>query len=139
MLNTLHLVNNWYKWTYVLVNFISNNENDADKPLPAGSIFFFFFFKFEWPSLRVMFNTWWSVCAQCVRLRWELIVRFVNIGGIDDHHCLNCLFIINKRASDYSQIYGFWLPLWYLQTLPNKSRNLKMYEKQMLFKLNCFR
>ena len=26
-------------------------------------------------------------------LRWEVIVRFVDIGGIDDHHCLNCLII----------------------------------------------
>jgi hypothetical protein len=24
----------------------------------------------------------------------EVIVRFVDIGGIDDHHCLNFLFII---------------------------------------------
>jgi hypothetical protein len=26
-------------------------------------------------------------------LRWELIVRFVDIGEIVDHHCLNFLFI----------------------------------------------
>ena len=26
-------------------------------------------------------------------LRWEAIVRFVDIGGIYDHHCLNFLFI----------------------------------------------
>ena len=98
----------------------------------------YLFFKFEGPSLRVILNTWWSVCALLVRLRWKVIVRFVNIGGIDDHHCLNCLLIINKWASDYSQIYGIWLPLWYLQTLPNKSRNLNIYQKQMLFKLNRF-
>ena len=27
-------------------------------------------------------------------LRWEVIVRFVDIGGIVDHHCLNSLVII---------------------------------------------
>jgi hypothetical protein len=27
--------------------------------------------------------------------QWEVIVRFIDIGGIDDHHCfLNFLFII---------------------------------------------
>ena len=28
-----------------------------------------------------------------VKMRWDEIVRFVDIGGIDDHHCLNSLFI----------------------------------------------
>jgi len=27
-------------------------------------------------------------------LRWEVILRFVNVGVIVDHHCLNFLFII---------------------------------------------
>ena len=27
-------------------------------------------------------------CVQWVQLRWELIVCFVDIGGIGDHHCL---------------------------------------------------
>jgi len=27
-------------------------------------------------------------------LRWEVIVRFVDNGGIVDHHCLNFLFIM---------------------------------------------
>jgi hypothetical protein len=27
-------------------------------------------------------------------LRWDVIVGFVYIGGIADHHCLNFLFII---------------------------------------------
>jgi hypothetical protein len=34
------------------------------------------------------------VCAQRVQLRWEVIVCFVDIGWIGDHHCLNFLFII---------------------------------------------
>ena len=37
----------------------------------------------------------WSFCVQ---LRWEVIVHFVDIGGIDDHHCLNFLFIIVQRG-----------------------------------------
>jgi hypothetical protein len=28
----------------------------------------------------------WSFCVQWDQLRWEVIVRFVDIGGIDDHH-----------------------------------------------------
>ena len=38
----------------------------------------------------------WSFCVQ---LRWEVIVRFVDIGEIDDHHCLNFLFIIAGRTN----------------------------------------
>jgi len=30
----------------------------------------------------------WSFCVQWVQLRSEVIVRFVDIGGIDDNHCL---------------------------------------------------
>jgi hypothetical protein len=36
---------------------------------------------------------WFSVS----QLGWEVIVRFVDIGGIDDHHCLNFLFIIKDN------------------------------------------
>jgi hypothetical protein len=32
-------------------------------------------------------------CLQWVQLRWEVIVRFVANGGIDDHYCLYFLFI----------------------------------------------
>jgi hypothetical protein len=39
-------------------------------------------------------------------LRWEMIVCFVDIGGIDDHYCLNFLFVcvinsinINKTSN----------------------------------------
>ena len=34
------------------------------------------------------------IYVQWVQLKWEVIVRFVDIDGIDDHHCLNFLFII---------------------------------------------
>jgi hypothetical protein len=34
-------------------------------------------------------------CVQWIQLRWEVIVRFVDIGEIDNHHCLNFLFIGN--------------------------------------------
>jgi hypothetical protein len=35
----------------------------------------------------------WSFCIQWVQLRWKVIVRFVDISGIDDTLCLNFLFI----------------------------------------------
>ena len=38
----------------------------------------------------------WSFCVQ---LKWEVIVRFVDIGEIDDHHCLNFLFRIAERTN----------------------------------------
>jgi len=28
-------------------------------------------------------------------LRWEVVVRVVDIGGIDDHYCLSLHFITN--------------------------------------------
>jgi hypothetical protein len=30
-------------------------------------------------------------------IRWEVIIRFVNIGAIVGHHCLNFLFIMVER------------------------------------------
>jgi hypothetical protein len=38
---------------------------------------------------------WSFFCVQWVQLRWEVIVCFVDIGGIDDHQCLNFPFITN--------------------------------------------
>ena len=35
-----------------------------------------------------------SLCVQWVQLKWEFIVLFVDISGIDDHHCLNFLIKI---------------------------------------------
>jgi hypothetical protein len=39
-------------------------------------------------------HNWWSFFA-FIGLRW-LIVHFVDIDGIVDHHCLNFLFIIGE-------------------------------------------
>jgi hypothetical protein len=39
-------------------------------------------------------------------LRREVVIHFVDIGGIDDHHCLNFLFIItnyNNMNQPYSK------------------------------------
>jgi hypothetical protein len=35
-----------------------------------------------------------SICVQWAQFRREVVVPFVDIGGIGDHHCLNFLFII---------------------------------------------
>jgi hypothetical protein len=35
------------------------------------------------------------------QVRWEVIVRFVDIDGIVDHHCLNFLFIIQYNKIWY--------------------------------------
>jgi len=48
--------------------------------------------------LKNIYRTWISniICHGlfCVQLRWEVIVCFVDIGGIDNYHSLNFLFII---------------------------------------------
>ena len=44
-------------------------------------------------------------CVQWVQLRWEVIVGFLDIGGIDDHHCLNFLFINNNAHDKIVLIY----------------------------------
>ena len=36
----------------------------------------------------------------------EFIVRFVDIGGIVDHHCLNFLFIIYDKGGNFNT-FGF--------------------------------
>ena len=33
-----------------------------------------------------------SFCVQSIQTRWEMIVHFVDIGVIDDHHCSNLFF-----------------------------------------------
>jgi hypothetical protein len=41
------------------------------------------------PKLGPAFSTSYALVLFCVQLRWELAVRFVDIGGIVKHHCLN--------------------------------------------------
>ena len=37
-------------------------------------------------------------------LRWEVIACFVDIAWIDDHHCLNFLFIVQNKVFNKAQI-----------------------------------
>ena len=44
---------------------------------------------------------WWPLLFKLSffvfsELRWEVIVCFVDIGGIDDHYCLNFLFCVRE-------------------------------------------
>ena len=48
--------------------------------------------------------------VQRVQLRWEVIVRFVDIGGNDDHHCLNFLFIKNVITHIRCIRFVVWCP-----------------------------
>ena len=32
-------------------------------------------------------------------LRWKLVVRFVDVGGVVDHHCLNFLLIYSNKVA----------------------------------------
>ena len=46
-------------------------------------------------------------CVQWVQLRWEVIVHFVDIGRIVNHHCFNFIFIINIRPRQYNALLQF--------------------------------
>ena len=51
-----------------------------------------------------LFQTWTCMpnvvcrCPVFIELIWEVIVRFVDIGKIDGHHCLNFHFIVTLKA-----------------------------------------
>jgi hypothetical protein len=44
-------------------------------------------------------------------LRWKVIIRFVYIGEISDHHCLNFLFITEKNylENEFLCVHAFWI------------------------------
>ena len=53
-------------------------------------------------------------CVQWVPLRWELIVRFVYVGGIGDHCCLNFLFIVILVWKQKNPEFNFMPPsIWF--------------------------
>ena len=55
---------------------------------------------------------WWPLLFKLSflfsELRWEVIVCFVDIGGIDDHYCLNFLFCVQ-----WAKMRGDCLFCWY--------------------------
>jgi hypothetical protein len=53
------------------------------------------------PKLGPRFPTSYVLVLYCVQLRWEVIVRFVDIDVICDHHCLNFLFLSFLTAIVY--------------------------------------
>ena len=57
----------------------------------------------------------WSFCGQWVQFSRGVIVRFVDIGGIDYYHCLNFLFIIifNSRIISIYWTEVNTIILWY--------------------------
>jgi hypothetical protein len=73
-----------------------------------------------------MVTTLYNVIGHCIfvfnELWREVSVRFVDIGGFVVNRCLSFLFSFCNFPFGHcvvcsSSIYGFWLPLWYLQTL----------------------
>ena len=53
-----------------------------------GSCLFYWFWRHCWPSL---FKLSFVLLILVALLSWKVVVCFVDIGGIVDHHCLNCL------------------------------------------------
>ena len=70
---------------------------------------------FQTFNVVVFFSVHW------VQLWWEVIVCFVDIGGSDDHHCLNFLFIIFQIKSFFSSHSTidciFMLTAFYIMTI----------------------
>ena len=80
-------------------------------------------FLFQWVKMRgdCLFWYWWNwwpllfklsflCCFVFSELRWEVIVCFVDIGGIDDHYCLNFLFCVQwvKMRGDCLFCWYWW-------------------------------
>jgi hypothetical protein len=61
----------------------------------------------------------WSFCVHQVQLKGEVVVSFVDIGGIDDHHCFNFLFITTIVYTDMENIP--WLFLFFYRFATSKS------------------
>ena len=59
-------------------------------------------------------STWVHPRVFCwVRITWSLVVYVCFVD-----RCLSfCTFSFDHRVACSSSLYGFWLPLWYLQTL----------------------
>jgi hypothetical protein len=73
-------------------------------------------------------------------LRWDVIVCFVDIGGIVDHHCLNCLFItnVNNMETDYllkDQINKLLFKCWYSKQWQNTNLPT-VYKENLLFQIH---
>ena len=59
----------------------------------------------SWPKPGPRFSPSYVLVFLCLILL-EFIVRFVDIGGIVDHHCLNFLFIIYDKGGNFNT-FGF--------------------------------
>ena len=83
-----------------------------------------FLFCVQWVKMRSDYLlcwyrwNWWPLLFKLsflvfIELRWEVLVCFVDIGGIGDHYCLNFLFCIQwvKMKSDYLLCW-YWLNWW---------------------------
>jgi hypothetical protein len=78
--------------------------------------------------------------VQWVQFRWYVIVRFLDIGGIDDHPCLNFLFItylinlffVDPHSYLTSDIY-FGLLHFQVYCLPNSTMTIEWYYLWYIF------
>jgi hypothetical protein len=59
---------------------------------------------------------------------WEVIVRFVDIGWIVDHHCLNFLFLSNLKFHPLCHTVFIFLKITHLNTESNKSKMVGFLE-----------
>ena len=77
-------------WNTIIINKV-NSPHCCVCPMPGLG------FPTSYVVVFFMFNN----------LRWYVIVRFVDIGGIVDHQCLNCLFI---KHTCLNMQYGYKIP-----------------------------
>ena len=83
-----------------------------------------FLFCVQWVKMRSDYLlcwyrwNWWPLLFKLsflvfIELRWEVLVCFVDIGGIDDHYCVNFLFCVQwvNTKGDYLLCW-YWLNWW---------------------------
>ena len=71
---------------------------------------------------------WWGSCFS-IFFFFVYVDCFLSFCTFSFGHCVVC----------FSSIYGFWLPLWYLQTLLVMSATISVYIDARLFStVNCF-
>ena len=92
---TIHLP---HKWLLLISNSVKKSLGVGN---PLTSLTRHMFVPVLSQDLDFQRHMSWSFCVQLVQLRSEVIVCFVDIGGIDDYHCLSFLFIINNMCSIY--------------------------------------
>ena len=90
------------------------------------------------PQLGLDFNTdniiFVTILSRMIQLRGEVTVRFFDIGGIDGHHCLNILFIMQRNIMLSMLIcHKPWL------LFSNRTKSRRVLKHQKIWKMHLIK